>query len=91
MKHYLDAEYGVMRYIVEYDNQTEELVREHALRSFDLEAFRLAFSESEPGNSMYACYLIQEQHVEFLKPHLLVQVDWDFKGRAYFVEACAAE
>lgn len=78
---------NVRRYIAEYSTDSEELVGEYDLSSFDLTKFQAEFNEPNPTDPMYDCYPIKAHNVEFLKPYIADQPDWDFANKCYFVEA----
>ncbi|MDX1606696.1 MAG: hypothetical protein R3202_10925 [Candidatus Competibacterales bacterium] len=78
---------ALRRYVAEYAQQTDALLREYELRAFDLTRFQLAFGEADPRNPVVDCYPIDPARADFLRPYLVEEPDWDFVGRAYFLEA----
>lgn len=85
----IDYVLEVRRYLTEYSNETEELIAEYDLQSFDLKLFQTEFCGPDRDNQMFDCYSIKESNVKFLKMHLVKEPEWDFVEKSYFVEAHA--
>ncbi len=85
----IDTEFKVRRYVTEFSKETEELIAEYDLRSFELEHFQMEFGEPNGDNPMFDCYSIKECNVKFLRMHLAKEPEWDFVNKSYFVETHA--
>ncbi|MFD2176306.1 DUF7683 domain-containing protein [Veronia pacifica] len=85
----VEAEFTVKRYLTEFSLETEELLAEYDLGSFDLSKFQVEFDEPNTENPMFDCYTIKEKNVEFLREYLTNEPKWDFINRTYFIEAHA--
>jgi len=85
----VDTEFEVRRYITEFSEETEELLAEHDLFSFELDKFQVEFGELNTENPMFDCYPIKESNVGFLKKYIAKEPEWDFVNKSYFVEAHA--
>jgi len=83
----IDIEHNARRFITEFSNETDELLAEYDLASFDLKLFQIEFAEGDASDPMYYCYPIKEENIAFLKKYLSEELDWDFVNKAYFVEA----
>ncbi len=82
----------VERVLAVLDNETERLVAEYALHSFDLEAFKQHFAvEDDYDPLMYNVYPVSPTDVEFMSKYLDEEVAFDFDRNAYFVECHDAE
>jgi hypothetical protein len=88
-KQMIDEKYKVRRYIAEYSEETEELVAEHELLDFELDAFKKEFGEANPDQSMFGCNPVLAANTDFLNPFLVKPISWDFDKSSYFVEAHA--
>ena len=85
----IDTEYKVRRYIAEYSEESEKLIAEYDLSSFELESFQREFGESDSRNPMFDCYPITKLNINFIKNHVEKEPEWDFANKSYFVEAYA--
>ncbi|MCY9826088.1 DUF7683 domain-containing protein, partial [Vibrio chagasii] len=85
----IDEKYKVRRYIAEYSEETEDLVAEHELLDFELDAFKKEFDEANPDQPMFGCYPVLAANTDFLNPLLVKPISWDFDKSSYFVEAHA--
>ena len=85
----IDKEYKVRRYVTEFSRETEEIIAEYELHSFDLRHFQREFCETNIDNPMFDCYPIEKGNVKFLKKYLAKEPKWDFIDKSYFVEAHA--
>jgi hypothetical protein len=83
----IDTQYSVRRFIAEYSEETEELLAEYELSSFELIEFQAEFNETNPRDPMFDCYSIKKENVEFIKSHIVQEPEWDFVNKSYFVEA----
>ena len=79
--------YKVERLISVFSNQTNELVAEHAISSFDLPRFKQHFgvSENDEDSEMVMEYTVESKDVEFLSEYLADDVDYDFGKYSYFL------
>lgn len=82
-----DIEYKVRRYITEFSEDTEELIAEYDLESFELKQFQIELGEQNDENPMFDCYPIKEGNVEFLRKYLRREPNWDFVNNSYFLES----
>jgi hypothetical protein len=85
----IDDKFKVRRFITEFLKQTEELLAEYDLCSFELSNFQIEFGEQNTENPMFDCYPIKEKNVEFLKRYMAEEPEWDFVNKSYFIEAHA--
>ena len=82
----IDTVYKVRRYITEFCTQSDELIAEYELSSFDLKRFQSEFGEKKSSNPMFDCYQIKESNIEFLNEYMNEKPDWDLLSKTYFVE-----
>ena len=81
----------VERVLAVFDNETERLVAEYALHSFDLETFKRHFADEDDYDPlMYNVYPVSPKDAEFVSNHLDEEVAFDFDRNAYFVECSEA-
>ena len=85
----IDTEFKVRRYITEFSEETDELIAEYDLASFELKQFQVEFCEPKSDSPMFDCYPIKKCNVKFLRKHLAREPEWDFVNKSYFVEAHA--
>jgi hypothetical protein len=79
--------FKVERLLSVFSNQTDELVTEHPLASFDLPSFKQHFGvpEEDEDSEMVMEYDVQPKDIEFLSGYLSENVDYDFGKYAYFL------
>ena len=87
----IDGGNKVERLIYIFSNETEELLEELDMSSFDLIAFQKAFNVSEKNDPMIYSYQIEPRHVDFISKYLAKEHSWDFNKYSYFLEASAIE
>ena len=85
----VDQEYSVRRYITEFSEETDQLLAEYELSSFDLSKFQNEFGVADSGSPMFDCYQIGKGNVSFLNEYLAEEPKWDFEKKSYFVESHA--
>jgi len=85
----IDDTFKVRRYITEFCEETEELIAEYDLASFDLAKFQNELNEPNKENPMFDCYPINKENVKFIENYISNNITWDFKKKSYFVEAHA--
>ena len=85
----IDNIFKVRRYIAVYSEETEELIAEYDLASFDLVKFQTELNEPNSDNPMFDCYPIKEINVKFIESYINNKIEWDFNEKSYFVEAHA--
>jgi hypothetical protein len=83
----IDTEFKVYRFIAVYSEETEELIDEHPITSFDLPAFQAEFNEPNPKSPMFDCYPITPKNIDFIRKYITPAPEWDFVSKSYFVEA----
>jgi hypothetical protein len=79
--------YKVERLLSVFSNQTDELVAEHPLSSFDLPRFKQHFGvpDEDEDSEMVMEYDVHLKDVDFLSAYLAEPVDYDFGKYAYFL------
>lgn len=88
-KSMIDDIYKVRRYITVFSEETEELIAEYDLASFNLAKFQTELNEPNSENPMFDCYPIKKENVKFIENYISNNIAWDFKSMSYFVEAHA--
>ena len=74
-----------------YDGTTEELIEFIEIRGFDHAQFKKQFDVSELHDPlMHDRYAIGPDDAPFVKQALQQKIEFDFKTRAYFIEAVEA-
>jgi len=85
----MDETFKVRRYIAEYCEETEALIAEYDLVSFDLVKFQTEFNEPNSENPMFECCPIKEKNIPFIENYVAQKIAWNFNQKSYFVEASA--
>ncbi len=83
----IDIKFSIKRYVSEFSNETEELISEYDLETFDLVSFQAEFKEASLENPMVDCFPILETNIRFIESYLDNTPNWDFEKNSYFVEA----
>ena len=79
--------YLVERVLTVFDNETERLVAEYPLDSFDLESFKRRFAVTDDDDPlMYNVYPVTPKDNGFVSKYLNGEVVFDFDKNAYFIE-----
>jgi len=81
----IDDTFKVRRYITEFCEETEELIAEYDLASFDLVKFQNELNEPNNENPMFDCYPINKENVKFIENYISNNIE----KKSYFVEAHA--
>ncbi len=77
----------VERILTVFDNETERLVAEYPLDSFDLESFKRRFAVTDDDDPlMHNVYPVAPRDGEFVSKYLDKEVVFDFDKNAYFIE-----
>ena len=82
----------VERVLTVFDDETEQLVAERPLHSFDLKNFKRQFAVADDYDPlMYNVYPVSPKDVEFVSRYVDGEVIFDFDRNAYFIECNDAE
>jgi hypothetical protein len=83
----------VQRVVTVFSNATEELVTELPLVNFDLAKFKSRFQPGPAGEdeSMYGCYEVRPEDVEFVSAFLAEPHGFNFDKFSYSVEAYVSD
>ncbi len=76
----------VERVLAVFDNETDQLVAQYPLHSFELEIFKRRFGVEDDDPLMYYVYLLSPEDAEFVLKYLDDEVIFDFDRNAYFIE-----
>lgn len=77
----------VERVMTVFDNETERLVTEYPLHSFDLKDFKHQFAVTDDDDPlMYNVYPVAPKDGGFVSKYLNGEVVFDFDKNAYFIE-----
>lgn len=82
----------IIRKLVCYSNESEELIFEVALCKFNLSEFQREFGV-DLKNPMFDCYELKKAQIPFVSMYLpkTIDIDWNFGHYSFFIESLGTE